>query len=128
MQMKKLFILLMAPLIMMGAGCSSTTNLTASQATRNATGLYPVEFKWNTQRKAVKPDSVKAVVIVGDQSYPMDPVPLVKDRWQGNIPVAPGAQVVEFHFRVDYLVDSFGKPNAKTYVSPSHIINFKDSK
>jgi len=124
--MKKLLVLLLAPVVL--AGCSSVTNLTPGQAFRNAAGMYTVEFKWNTQRHAVQPESVKPFVIVGDESFPMQAVPYVKDRWETAIPVRNGARTIMYHYQVEYLVNGLGTPKQKTYISPEYQVDVVNKK
>lgn len=122
MNLKKIFLFL--PLILLAAGCATTTftRLTPNGQPRNADNLYPVETSFDTQQQALRPDSIKAYVVVNGQPCPLRKVPLVKDRWEGVIPVRAGVNAVNYHFKFDYLYNTFGsapKPNSvssKNYV------------
>ncbi len=101
--MKKLLVLLLAPVVLVG--CSSVSNLTPTKAYRNAAGWYPVEAKFATKRTAVLDETIKPAVVVGEKSYPLSRVPLVKDRWEGFVPVPPSQNSIHYHFRFDYSVN-----------------------
>jgi hypothetical protein len=60
---------------------------------------------------------VRAYVLVNGRALPMRHVPLVKNRWEGLIPVPPGVSSVNYRFKFDYLYNSFAaspKPNSET--------------
>ena len=88
------------------SGCSSITNLTPSSLPRNSQGLYPVEAAWSTSRQAIKPSTIRPSVIVDSEAYVMEPVPVVKNRWQVLVPVQPDADMLNYRFKFDYRVKS----------------------
>lgn len=87
-------------------GCSSITNLTPGSLPRNSQGLYPVEAAWSTSRQAIKASTIRPSVIVDSDAYVMEPVPVVKNRWQVLIPVEPGTDTLNYRFKFDYRVKS----------------------
>ena len=116
--MKKLLVLLLAPVVF--AGCSTVSNLTPSQVPRTTTGLYTVEAKWSTHRQAVREDSITPVVMVGTETYPMQPVALVKDRWETVIPVPADKDSVKYRFKFNYKVNAISQPKADSTLSPEY--------
>ena len=122
--MKKFLVLLLAPVVL--AGCTSVSNLTPSKEPRNAAGLYTVEAKWTTKRQAVRQDGIKPFIVVGDKVYPMNPVPVVKDRWEGFVPVPAHQKTVNYQVRFDYELNAFGKPNQDTVMSPVYRLDIID--
>jgi hypothetical protein len=112
-------ILMLLPVLLL-AGCSTTgtfTRLTPNQQPRNANNLYPVETSFDSQQQALCWDSIKAYVLVNGRPYPMRQVPLVKNRWEGVVPVPAGVSTVNYRFKFDYFYNSFGtapKPNSET--------------
>src|SRR5581483_6189549 len=85
LRMKKLLPLLLLPLLF--GGCAATvTNLSAKQQSRNATHLYRVEASFNSRQQSLRWDSIKPQVVVGNDLYPMHPVPLMTNRWEGLVP------------------------------------------
>jgi hypothetical protein len=121
-------VLLLLPVLLL-AGCASGTftRLTPNEQPRNANNLYPVEAIFNSQQQALRWDSIKAYVVVNGQPYPLRPVPIVKNRWEGLVPVPPTETAVKYRFKFDYLYNTFGstpKPNSEA--SPSYILKVLD--
>jgi len=100
------------PVLLLAAGCSTPgefTRLTPNQQIRNANNLYPVEVAFDSKQQALRWDSIKPYVIVEGQPLPLRAVPMVENRWEGLIPVPPGANSVRYKFKLDYLYNAFGK-------------------
>ena len=113
--LKKLLMLL--PVLLL-AGCTTGqfTRLTPNQQPRNPNNLYPVEVAFNSDQQALRWDSIKAFVVVNGQPLPLRPVPLVRNRWEGLVPVTPPANSVNYKFKFDYLYNNFGsvpQPNSE---------------
>lgn len=104
------------------AGCSSITNLTPSQASRNPEGFYPVEAQWKTRDQSVKPSTLQAHVIVGAETYPMKPTPFVKDRWEAFIPVPANESIVHYRFKFDYDVKRFPQLQKNSLLSEPYTL------
>lgn len=113
--MKKLWPVALASLLL--AGCTSTTitNLTPSRLPRNANGLYPFQAAWKSNQQSVRPESIKPYVMIGLDSYPMQPTPLVKNRWETLVPIPADKTVVNYRFKFDYDYNSIPvpRPNSK---------------
>ena len=113
--LKKLLPLL--PVLVL-AGCSTPatfTRLTPNQQVRNTDNLYPVEAEFDSEQQSLRWDSIKAYVVVNGQALPMRPVPLVKNRWEGLVPLPAGENTVTYRFKFDYLYNTIGrapKPNS----------------
>ena len=103
-------LLLVLPVLLL-VGCSTPcfTHLTPTLQPRNADNLYPVEVAFNSDQQSLRWDSIKAYVMVNGQPLEMRPVPIVKNRWEGLVPVPPSANKVSYRFKFDYLFNSFGK-------------------
>lgn len=108
------------------AGCSSITNLTPSQHSRNASGLYPFEVEWNSAQHTIRKDSLKPSVIIGLQSYPMQRTPMVSNRWETLIPVSVTNQAVYYRFKFDYEVNSIPVPKANSKLSPTYQLQIEE--
>lgn len=98
--MKKFLLLLLTPLLL--TGCSTITNLTPNKQARNATGLYPVEVAFDTRKQSIRPQSIKPSVIIGNDTFPMRKTPLVKNRWETLVPIAPNQNAIDYHFQFYY--------------------------
>jgi hypothetical protein len=113
--MKKLWPVALVALLL--AGCTSTTitNLTPSRLPRNANGLYPFQAAWKSNQQSLRQESIKPYVVIGLDSYPMQPTPLVKNRWETLVPVPADKTVVNYRFKFDYEYNSIPipRPNSK---------------
>ena len=127
MNLKKFLPLL--PVLLL-AGCSTPatfTRMTPSQQPRNADNLYPVEVAFNSTQQSLRWDSVHPFVIVHGQPFPLRPVPVVKNRWEGLVPVPPAANSVTYRFKFDYLYNSFGaEPQPDSSWSPTYTLKVID--
>jgi hypothetical protein len=122
--MKILFGLLMLPVLL--TGCTSITNLTPSHYPRDPSGYYRVEAEWYSNRQAVMEDSFKPLVVVnGLDTVPMQPVPLVEDRWQAYIPVPADKDMVLYHYKFDFRENSIGGPRPNSMMSRDFELHIK---
>ncbi len=113
--MLKKFLPLLSVLLLAGCTTPTFTRLTPGQQPRNPDNLYPVEAAFDSQQQALRWDSIRAYVVVNGQPLPMRPVPLVKNRWEGVVPLPAGASSVSYRFKFDYFYNSFGsapQPNS----------------
>jgi hypothetical protein len=116
-------VLLLALLL---AGCATSfTNLTPTVQERNTTNQYPVEVSLDCSRQTLRWDTIRPSIVIGTRSYPMQPTPLMTNRWEGLVPVPPGASVVRYHYKFDFNFNSFGKPKADSAVSPEYTIHVR---
>src|ERR1035437_9253442 len=105
---KKFMPVLPALLLM---GCASMfSRLTPLQQPRNPNNLYPVEVQFNSTQQSLRWDSIKPYVLVNGELYPLRPVELVQNRWEGFVPVPAGANTVGYRFKFDYLYNNFNTP------------------
>jgi hypothetical protein len=92
-------------------GCAATfTRLTPLEQPRNPNNLYPVEVIFSSQQQALRRDSIQPYVVADGQSYPLRPVAMVTNRWEGLVPVPASAGGVTYRFKFDYLYNNFGTP------------------
>jgi len=113
--MLKKFLMLLPVLVLAGCATPTFTRLTPGQQPRNPDNLYPVEAAFDSEQQSLRWDSIQAYVLVNGQALPMRPVPLVKDRWEGLIPLPAGESSVNYRFKFDFLYNNFGsapKPNS----------------
>ena len=123
--LKKLLPLLCATIFL--AGCVSTvTNITPSQQRRNANGLYPIEFAWDTRQETIRPQSLTPYVVVGMNSYPMRPTSMMSNRWESVIPVPATENFVHYHFKVDYEYNAIKKPGKGSKLSQGYTLEIVD--
>ena len=124
--LKKLLPLFLVPLLF--AGCQATlTNLTPQTRTRNPDNLYPVEVALSSRQQSLRWDSIKPYVLVNGELYPLRPVPVVQNRWEGLVPVPPAANGVTYRFKFDYLYNNIGTaPKPNSAFSPSYNLKIVD--
>jgi hypothetical protein len=119
---------LAAVLALVFAGCATSriTNLTTTRQPRNPSGVYPVEFAWDSSQQSVIQSSIKPYVVVGFDFYPMRPALGISNRWETVIPVPADKNSVIYHFKVDYQYRAFGKPEKSSKLSPSYRLDIAD--
>jgi len=116
---KKALPLLLAPFFL--GGCAATfTNLSAQRQVRNPNNLYPVEVALNTRQQSLRWDSIRAFVVVEDQSYEMRQTLLMKNRWEGLVPAPPHTNAVYSHYKFDFQYNAFGQPKSDSDSSPEY--------
>ncbi len=109
MKLRK-FLLFLPVLLLAGCVSGTFTRLTPNEQPRNANNLYPVEAMFDTQQQSLRWDSIQANVLVDGQSYPMRQVPMIRNRWEGLVPVPPTENTVKYRFKFDYYYNTFGAP------------------
>jgi len=103
------------------------TRLTPTQQPRNPNNLYPVEVVFNTSEQALRWDSLKSYVLVDGVLYPMRPVPMMENRWEGFVPVPPDAHSVDYRFKFEFLRNVFGAPpKPGSLLSPVYTMTIVD--
>ncbi len=124
MMWKKLFPLLLLPVL---AGCNATfTNLTPQQQVRNPENQYPVEVSLASRQQTLRWTSIRPQIVVGTESYPMRPTPLMTNRWEGLVPVPKGKNEVQYRYKFDYEYNKLGKPGISSAFSPEYTLKIKD--
>ncbi|MEN9572830.1 MAG: hypothetical protein RL514_685 [Verrucomicrobiota bacterium] len=94
---------LLAAALMVGCGTTSTvTQLTPRIQTRNAEGLYPVEIEFRSNMTALKKETLKPYLQVGDNNYPMRRTPRMDHRWETLLPVPASTTLVNYKVKVDF--------------------------
>jgi len=116
MNLKK-FLPLLPVILLAGCATAEFTRLTPNVQPRNANNLYPVETALESKQQSLRWDSIKAYVLVNGQTLPLRPVPLVKNRWEGVVPVPATATAVNYRFKFDYLYNNFGTAPKPSSVS-----------
>jgi len=123
---KRLIALLLTPLLL--GGCASIINLTPHQQARKASGLYPVEIEFQTRQNNIRRETLKPIVQVGLESYPMRQVPMLTNRWETLVPVAADKRYVNYRVRVDYDYNSIPIPRSDSRLSPPYQLEIVEGK
>jgi hypothetical protein len=116
---KRILPLLVLPLFL--AGCAAEmTNLTAQRKVREANNLYSLEVAVDSEQQTLRCESIHPQILVGTESYPMQPTPLMTNRWEGVVPIPPGTTTIQYRFKLDYQYNAFGKPKNGTALSKTY--------
>jgi hypothetical protein len=123
----KKFLPFLPVLLLAGCTTASFTRMTPLVQPRNPNNLYPVEVIFNSSQQSLRWDSLKPFVLVNGELYPLRPVPIVPNRWEGFVPVAPSAGGVTYRFKFDYLYNNMGTaPMPGSYASPQYNLKIID--
>ena len=122
----RLFILCALPLLLVGCASNSITNLTPAQQPRTQTGLYPVEAMWKSSQKSVVKDSIRPYVVVGLESYPMRPTPLINNRWETLVPIPADKNHIFYQFKFDYEFKGMPARRSNSLLSPEYRLDIAD--
>lgn len=122
------------PALLLAAGCATPASLTPaiitqispSEQPRNANNLYPVEVVFNSSQETLRWDTLQPYVVVNGQALPLRAVPVVKNRWEGVVPVPASDVQVKYRFKFDYLYNSFGQPRHNSEYSKSYTLKILD--
>lgn len=109
-----------------GCATSRVSNLTPTRYPRNATGMYPIEFQWDSNQQTQIPTSIKPYVVIGYDFYPMRPSLGISNRFETVIPIGPDKNSVIYSFKTEYEYRTFGKPQKSSKLSPSYKLEIVD--
>ncbi len=125
--LKKIWPVLSVALL---AGCSTPftiTNLTPLQQARNTNNLYTVEAAAASRQQTLRWQSIRPQIVVGMESYPMRPILLMTNRWEGLVPVPASSGTLRYHYKFDYECNAFGSPRPDSAVSPEFTLKILES-
>jgi len=112
--------------LLWATGCHTITNLTPASLPRNPSGLYPVEVKFDHREQALRQDSIRPLVMINDQTFPMERTRLMRNRWETLIPVPADQKEVYYRFKFEYWVNAFPEPRQDSKLSPTYKLTIKD--
>ena len=116
---KRILPILVLPLLL--AGCATQiTNLTAQRKMRDANNLYTMEVAVASEQQTLRWESIHPQVLVGTESYPMRPTPLMTNRWEGVVPIPAGTSKIQYRYKIDYEYNTFGKPKKGSALSKNY--------
>jgi len=109
-------------------GCAAQfTRLTPLQQPRNPNNLYHVEVALNSKQQSLRWESIQPYVLANGETYNLHPEPLVERRWEGFVPVPPGANSVDYRFKFDYKYNAVGSaPKSNSAFSPIYRLTIVD--
>src|SRR5688572_1672970 len=111
----------------LSTGCTTTiTNLTPRELPRNANNLYPFEVAYDTSEQAVRDKTIKPYVMVGSQLYPMTPTPMLKGRWEAQVPVPAATNHLYYRYKIDYQYNRIPSPGESSRLSETYTLEIVD--
>jgi hypothetical protein len=123
--LKRFLCLVFMPLLL--SGCTGMlTNLTPQQQVRNANNVYPVEVALSSRQQTMRWQSIRPQILVGKETFPMTPTPLMTNRWEGIIAAPAGANILHYKYRFDFDFNAFGKPQQDSMTSPEYTLRIVD--
>jgi hypothetical protein len=120
-----LWPLLISSLLLSGCG-TTITNLTPSTLKRNQNGLYPFEVEFDTTQRTIRSQTLQPYVLIGAQAYPMQPAPMLKNRWETLIPVPGNKDYVSYRFKFNYEYNSIPHPHRGSKLSSPYQVRIVD--
>ena len=118
---------LAATLLLVGCGTTSTvTQLSPRTQARNPEGLYPVEIEFRSNMQALKKETLKPYLQVGENSYPMRRTPRMENRWETLLPVPATNSLVNYKVKVDFEYNSFPYPKPESVLSPPYQLQIRE--
>jgi hypothetical protein len=96
------------------AGCTTPTitNLTPSRLSRKPNDQYPFAVEYYTRQATLVRDSMKAYVIIGNEKYLMERIPMLTNRFETLVPIPAGQDTVTYRYRFEY--DYRGIPDVQS--------------
>lgn len=118
---------LLAAALLVGCGTTSTvTQLSPRTQTRNAEGLYPVEVEFRSNMQALRKETLKPYLQVGENSYPMRRTPRLAHRWETLLPVPATTNAVTYRVKVDFEYNSFPSPKPDSVLSQPYQLQIRE--
>jgi len=126
--LKAFLPLLATVLCLCTTACTHTTisNLTPSTQARNPNGLYNIEISWSSNQQSLRKDTLQPVVVIGMQTYPMQPVPLVRNRWETLVPVPADSDILHYRIKFDFEYNSVPVRRSSSKLSDPYQLKIAD--
>src|SRR5688500_5613383 len=102
MNLWKMKAVLAVGIVLAALGCKTTIpNLTPRELPRNANNLYPFEVAYDTSEQTVRKGTIKPFVMIGTDLFPMRPAPMLKGRWEAQVPIGATTNHVYYRYKID---------------------------
>jgi hypothetical protein len=118
---------LAAALLLTACGTTnSVTLLSPRTQTRNAEGLYPVEIEFRSNMQALKRETLKPYLQVGENNYPMRRTPRMDHRWETLLPVPATTNLTTYRVKVDFEYNAIPVPKANSVLSSPYQLQIRE--
>ncbi|PAW91467.1 MAG: hypothetical protein B9S33_00830 [Pedosphaera sp. Tous-C6FEB] len=113
--------------MLVGCGTTSTVTLLSPRTqVRNAEGLYPVEIEFRSNMQALKKETLKPYLQVGENNYPMRRTPRLDTRWETLLPVPATNSVMDYRVKVDFEYNAIPDPRSNSVLSQPYRLQIKE--
>ena len=119
-------ICLLSVSLLVGCVQTTITNLTPHRMPRNTTGFYPVEMIWESNQAALRRETVKPVVLVGTNAYPMKRTQLLTNRWETLVPIGMKANELRYRIKVNWQFNAIPVPQANSQLSQEFLLRVEN--
>ena len=102
------------------------TNLTPGRQPRNDAGVYHFEVDWGSRQQSIRTNSIKPMVVIGNEVFPMQKTPVVSSRWEAFIPVAATNKEVYYRYKFDYEYKAIPAVRNDSKLSPPYTLIITD--
>ncbi|NBV23699.1 MAG: hypothetical protein EBS05_17485 [Proteobacteria bacterium] len=120
---------LMAAALLAGCGTTSTiTNLSPRTQPRNPEGLYPVEIEFRSNMQALKKETLKPYLQVGESNYPMRRTQRMENRWETLLPAPVSTNLVTYRVKVDFEYNAIPAALSNSVLSEPYQLQIREQK
>lgn len=118
---------LAAALLLAGCGTTNTVTLLSPRTqTRNAEGLYPVEIEFRSNMQALKKETLRPYLQVGENNYPMRRTPRMEHRWETLLPVPASTNLATYRVKVDFEYNSIPAPKSNSVLAGPYQLSVRE--
>lgn len=80
----------------------------------------------DSRQQTLRWDSIRPQIVVGTEFYPMRQTQLMRNRWEGLVPVPPGTNLVHYRYKADFQYNAMGNPKSDSALSPEYTLHILD--
>jgi hypothetical protein len=118
---------LAAALLLTGCGTTNTVTLLSPRTqVRNQEGLYPVEIEFRSNMQAMRKETLKPYLQLGDDNYPMRRTPRMEHRWETLLPVPASTNLATYRVKVDFEYNAIPAPKSNSVLAGPYQLSIKE--
>jgi len=118
---------LAAALLLTGCGTTNTVTLLSPRTqVRNQEGLYPVEIEFRSSMQAMRKETLKPYLQLGDDNYPMRRTPRMEHRWETLLPVPASTNLATYRVKVDFEYNAIPAPKSNSVLAGPYQLSIKE--
>ena len=118
---------LAAALLLTGCGTTNTVTLLSPRTqVRNQEGLYPVEIEFRSNMQAMRKETLKPYLQLGDDNSPMRRTPRMEHRWETLLPVPASTNLATYRVKVDFEYNAIPAPKSNSVLAGPYQLSIKE--